>query len=122
MSWLQTTIQTPGAAPLVAEIERLQHELDIANESIDEKLDRLEDAGVGNIKLTNQLEDARARVVSLEEELGRLARREDRRTRRLERLRCSKCRMKVDLRGVLHSHVGDERFVAYDFPRFPCCY
>ena len=69
MSWLQTTIQTPGAAPLVAEIERLQHELDIANESIDEKLDRLEDAGVGNIKLTNQLEDARARVVSLEEEL-----------------------------------------------------
>ena len=122
MSWLQTTIQTPGAAPLVAEIERLQHELDIANESIDEKLDRLEDAGVGSIKLTNQLEDARARVVSLEEELGRLARREDRRTRRLERLRCSKCRMKVDLRGVLHSHAGDERFVTYDFPRFPCCY
>ncbi len=106
-------MQTPAAAPLVAEIERLQQELDKANESIDDKLDRLEDAGSGVIKLTNQLEDARTKIISLEEDIGRIARREDRRTNRLERLRCSKCRMKVDLRGITHSHFGDERYEVF---------
>ena len=109
MSWLQNTMHDATAAPLVAEISRLQHELQLANESIDEKLDRLEDAGVGVVQLTNQLEDARAKIITLEDEVGRLSRREERRTQRLEKLRCQKCRTKVDVRSLQQKHVGDDR-------------
>lgn len=102
----------PTTAPLFAEIERLQQELDHANESIDEKLDRLEDAGVGVVQLTNQLEDTKAKILALENALGHLSRREERRLRRLEKLRCQKCRIRVDLKG-LTSNVGDERYVPW---------
>ncbi|EKM50608.1 uncharacterized protein PHACADRAFT_152721 [Phanerochaete carnosa HHB-10118-sp] len=96
LSWLQTTVHDATAAPLVAEIERLQQELERANEDIDEKIDRLEDAGLGVVSLTKQLEDARERIHALEDEVGRLSRREERRVQRLEKLRCQKCRVKVD--------------------------
>ena len=98
----------PSAAPLFAEIERLQQELDRANEAIDEKLDRLEDAGVGVINLTNQLEEAKAKIVVLESDLGKVTRREERRLRRLEKLRCQKCHIKVDAKAM--NFVGDERY------------
>ncbi|TCD69492.1 hypothetical protein EIP91_007422 [Steccherinum ochraceum] len=107
LSWLQTTMNDPTTAPLFAEIERLQQELDRANHSIDEKLDRLEDAGLGVIGLTKKLEDAKSQIVVLEDEIGRATRREDRRLHRLEKLRCQKCQVKVDLKG-LSSNVGDE--------------
>lgn len=107
LSWLQTTMHDATAAPLVAEIERLQLELERANESIDEKIDRLEDAGHGVISLTKQLEDAREKIVTLEDEVGRLSRREERRVQRLEKLRCQKCRVKVDTRA-LQSRSADE--------------
>ncbi|KAH8103946.1 hypothetical protein BXZ70DRAFT_923662 [Cristinia sonorae] len=107
LSWLHTTMNDPSAAPLFAEIERLQHELDRANQSIDEKLDRLEDAGHGVVGLTKQLEDAKETMVILESDMARLSRREERRLRRLEKLRCQKCRIKVDLKG-LTSSIGDE--------------
>ena len=97
------------SAPLMAEISRLQHELQLANESIDEKLDRLEDAGIGVVSLTNELEDARAKIIALEDEIGRLGRREQRRTQRLEKLRCQKCRMKVDVRALQQRPIGDDR-------------
>ncbi len=97
----------PG--PLLAHIEQLQHELDKANESIDDKLDRLEDAGHGVVSLTNQLQDARDRVISLENEVARLGRREERKNQRLERLRCGKCGVKVDTREFQQRPVGDER-------------
>ena len=61
-------------SPLVAEIERLQQELERANELIDNKLDRLEDAGVDVISLTAQLEDAKAKILALEDEVSRLER------------------------------------------------
>lgn len=101
------------AAPLVAEIERLQQELERANESIDEKIDRLEDAGLGVVSLTKQLEDARGRILVLEDEVGRLSRREERRVQRLEKLRCQKCRVKVDTRS-LQMRSADERCVFGD--------
>ncbi|THH27181.1 hypothetical protein EUX98_g7008 [Antrodiella citrinella] len=107
LSWLQTTINDPTTAPLFQEIERLQQELDRANESIDEKLDRLEDAGLGVVSLTNLLEDAKGRIRTLENQIDRLTRREERQHRRLEKLRCQKCRIKVDLKG-LTSSIGDE--------------
>lgn len=114
MSWLQTTMNDPTVAPLVAELARLQEELDRANESIDDKLDKLEDAGVGVISLTKQLEDAKAKILALEDELSRSSRKEDRRTRRLQRVRCRKCHTKIDLHSLMTKADLDER---YD-PRF----
>ena len=104
----------PSVSPLVSEIARLQCELDRANESIDEKLEQLEDAGFGVVNLTQQLEDARARIATLDDEVARLSRKDDRRTRRLQKMRCSKCRTKVDFRSI----DADERFVLgqYDLP------
>ena len=99
----------PSVAPLVVELARLQQELDRANASIDDKLDRLEDAGFGVVDITKQLEDARNEIVSLEDELARMSRREERRVRRLQRLRCTKCRTKIDMRGLDSTGVGDER-------------
>ncbi|PBK99751.1 hypothetical protein ARMGADRAFT_516895 [Armillaria gallica] len=99
MSWLNS--QTGDAdhivSPLIAEISRLQYELDIANESIDDKLDKLEDAGLGVVGLTQKLEDARARIVALEDEIARLTRKEERRMRYLEKARCRKCLTKFNL-------------------------
>ncbi|KAF9038520.1 hypothetical protein BJ165DRAFT_1352368 [Panaeolus papilionaceus] len=101
MSWLHTTTAgDQSASPLLAEIQRLQRELDQANESIDDKLDKLEDAGMGVVGLTRKLEDARAKIARLEDEIARLTRKEDRRSRRLSRARCQKCYIKVDLRHL----------------------
>ncbi|KAH9927002.1 uncharacterized protein B0H18DRAFT_306413 [Fomitopsis serialis] len=108
LSWLQTTMNDHSAAPLVAEIARLQQELDRANHSIDDKLDQLEDAGLGVVGLTRQLEDARERIVTLEDELARLSRKDGRLQRRLHKVRCLKCRAKVDLRGLVAASAGDE--------------
>ncbi|GJE98540.1 PACT-coil-coil domain-containing protein [Phanerochaete sordida] len=111
LSWLQSTMHDPTAAPLVAEIERLHMELERANESIDEKIDRLEDAGHGVISLTNQLEQAREKILTLEDEVGRLSRREERRVQRLEKLRCQKCRVKVDTRALQSRSVDESVLV-----------
>ncbi|KAH6915818.1 hypothetical protein BKA70DRAFT_1093050 [Coprinopsis sp. MPI-PUGE-AT-0042] len=108
MSWLNSTQHDPTMAPLIAEIQRLQHELDEANESIDDKLDKLEDAGLGVVGLTKKLEDARARISQLEDELARNARKEERAVRRLARARCKECNVKLDLHGL----TGDE---SHDF-------
>ncbi|KAF8630539.1 hypothetical protein AX15_002860 [Amanita polypyramis BW_CC] len=99
LSWLNST-SDPTVSPLVAEINRLQRELDHANESIDDKLDKLQDAGLGVIGLTKKLEDARAQITTLEDEISRLSRREDRLIHRMERIRCHKCRVKVDVRAA----------------------
>ncbi|CDO73312.1 hypothetical protein BN946_scf185008.g74 [Trametes cinnabarina] len=108
LSWLQSTMQDPSVSPLIAELARLQHELDRANASIDDKLYRLEDAGFGAVDLMKQLEDAREHILALEDEIARLCRREERRVRRIERLRCRKCRTKIDMRGLQSADVGDE--------------
>lgn len=86
-------------SPFIAEITRLQRELDRANESIDDKLDKLEDAGLGVVGLTKKLEDARSKISALEDEIARLSRREERRLCRLERTRCQKCHTKVNFLG-----------------------
>jgi hypothetical protein len=106
LSWLSGG-GDPTMSPLVHEISRLQRELDRANGSIDDKLDRLEEAGLGVVGLTRKLEDARCRIVGLEEEIARLSRREDRRVRRLARARCQKCHIKLDFGGLN----DDERLV-----------
>lgn len=54
---------------LLNEIGRLQEELDFANESVDDKLDKLEEAGFGVIDLAKALGEARKRIELLEEQL-----------------------------------------------------
>jgi chromosome segregation ATPase len=107
MSWLNNTVGDTTVEPLIAEIHRLQRALDIANESIDDKVDQLGNNGLGVVGLTKRLEDARAKIVVLEEEIARLSRKEQRRLHRLERARCQKCLTKVDLQSVIRA---DERY------------
>ena len=97
--------------PYLHEIQRLQSELDRANENIDEKLDRLEDAGFGVVGLIQQLEDERAKNAGLKEDIARFGRREDRRLRQMKRIRCTRCHSKVDPTGLSRSG-GDERYVS----------
>ncbi|KAF5351346.1 hypothetical protein D9758_008042 [Tetrapyrgos nigripes] len=111
LSWLNTTMGDHSVSPLVAEISRLQRELDKANESIDDKIDQLEDAGLGIVGMTKNFEDARAKIRALEDEIARLSRKEERRLNRLGRARCQKCRTKVDLRGLIH--VSDDESFFY---------
>ena len=70
-----------------------------ANESIDEKLDKLEEAGAGTVNLTKSLYLAREKITSLERELARLGRRE-RLIKKLQRCRCAKCHMRFDASAV----------------------
>ncbi|KAH7915256.1 hypothetical protein BJ138DRAFT_1055109 [Hygrophoropsis aurantiaca] len=108
LSWLNNTTADPSVSPLLSEIARLQSELDRANESIDDKLDKLEDAGQGVVGLTRSLEDARMQISILENELSKLQRRDERRTRRLEKLRCRKCLVKIDTTSVTKMVDADE--------------
>lgn len=105
-----TTAGDPGAPPLLAEIVRLQTELELANDSIDQKLDELQEAGLDAVELTKNLEDARSNIVSLEHENARLQRREERRLRRLEKLRCQKCFVKIDPSRLQRAYEADERY------------
>ncbi|KAJ4474994.1 hypothetical protein J3R30DRAFT_633332 [Lentinula aciculospora] len=113
MSWLNNTTADPiSGSPLVAEISRLQRELDRANESIDDKLDKLEDAGLGVVGLTKKLEDASFKIRSLEDHIARLSRREERRLRRLRQTRCQKCLTRVDVRSIIHLSEDESLFEA----------
>lgn len=102
MSWLNSTQPDSSLTPLVSEIHRLQGELDRANESIDDKLDRLENAGLDVVSLTQKLEDAKSKISALEDVLACAKRKEERRVRRLARLRCRKCHIKLDLDAIYH--------------------
>ncbi|KAF8159408.1 hypothetical protein B0H34DRAFT_703324 [Crassisporium funariophilum] len=119
ISWLNNTTSDPTVSPLVAEIHRLQSELDRANESIDDKLDKLEDTGMGIVGLTKKLEDARTKIVSLEDEIARLRRREDRRVRRLARARCQKCCIKLDLKYLTQPDESSMEVTKDNLPHEP---
>ena len=57
-------------AALFAEVQRLQGELDLANESIDDKIVKLEEAGMDVVTVTKELRAARAKIISLENQLA----------------------------------------------------
>lgn len=97
MSWLNTTTEA-SQSPLLAEISRLQRELDQANDCIDDKLGKLEDAGLGVVELTKKLGDAHMRIANLEDDVSKLVKREGRHIQRLKRAKCQKCLLKLDLR------------------------
>ncbi|KAF7309931.1 PACT-coil-coil domain-containing protein [Mycena indigotica] len=112
MSWLNATAADGSVSPLLAEIQRLQLELDRANQSIDDKLDKLEDNGLGVVGLTKRLADAKTKIAFLEDEVARLSRREDRRLKRLERARCHKCLVKLKLDNVIQDESSMDAFSA----------
>jgi hypothetical protein len=110
MTWLRSSPSEQSVGPYITEIQRLERELGRANESIDEKLDRLEHAGLGNVELEMRLNDERVRTVALEEDVARLDRREERRLRRLTKAKCPHCRQRVDMRSLNRVAEGDERW------------
>ena len=61
------------------------------------------------VNLTRLVDDGRARIAALEDDITRLSRKDDRRTRRLQKIRCGKCRTKIDVRSI----DADERYVCY---------
>lgn len=87
----------------------MQTELDRANENIDQKLNELEDAGVGVIGLTRSLEDAREQLALSEREIARLKNREERRLHRLQRLRCHRCLVKIETGKLQRIYDADGR-------------
>ena len=105
-SWLNATMNDP-TSPFFSEVARLRQELERANQSIDEKLERIEEAGMDVVSLTRQVEVGRTRIAALEDEADRLSRKDDRRTRRLQKMRCGKCRTKIDARSI----DADERYM-----------
>jgi hypothetical protein len=115
MSWLnQTTFANVGGAegsPYVRQIAALERELAHANESVDDKIDKLEEVGHGVVVLNTKLGDAVTRVGVLENEVARLERREERRTRRMKKVKCLKCGGGLDLSAVFRVGDGDQRYL-----------
>ena len=90
MSWLWNSTAAPGDEHYIAEIQRLQHQLDVANRSIDMKVDQLEEAGLDVVRITNKLDEALERIIALQREINALRLRTD--TRDSERrIKCTKC-------------------------------
>lgn len=85
---------------LRAQLLEVDARLAEANESIDDKLDKLEVAGSGVVTLTKTLYISKEKITSLERELARLGRREERLIKKLQRCRCAKCHMRFDASAV----------------------
>jgi myosin protein heavy chain len=88
------------ADALAARLIEVDARLVEANESIDQKLDKLEAAGTETINLTKNLYLSKEKITSLERELARLGRREERLIKKLQRCRCAKCHMRFDASAV----------------------
>ncbi|ORX39013.1 hypothetical protein BD324DRAFT_618212 [Kockovaella imperatae] len=69
MSWLQTTIGDANESVLLAQMEYLQKELDVANGHLDANFSRLEAAGLNGLNLAERLASAQDRIAELEAEL-----------------------------------------------------
>ena len=118
-------IEATGDAPagrLLYEIQHLQRELNIANQSVDDKLDKLEEAGLDMVGLTNALESARQRILSLEKEMcmlnsadnisGRHVDLQKSYDNKLHRLELQDKELQ-DLRDIVSSHSNDMRDMHY---------
>ncbi|GMK59329.1 hypothetical protein CspeluHIS016_0703440 [Cutaneotrichosporon spelunceum] len=62
LSWLQSTMENSNESMLRAELEHLQIELDAANSQLDKNFDRLEEAGLGTVRLAQELAAAKAKL------------------------------------------------------------
>ncbi|KAI0036219.1 hypothetical protein K488DRAFT_82325 [Vararia minispora EC-137] len=112
LTWLHpSTSSEKSLSDYLAKIRDLQVQLDQANEDIDEKLDRLNNVNFEGVMLRQQLADERAKTLSLEDDLARQARRDERRMRRLEKARCTQCHAKIDLRSLNSTAIDNESSV-----------
>lgn len=66
---------------------------------------------MGIVGLTEKLEDAKTRTATLEDEIGRLVRRDERRVRKLERVKCFECGVKVDVSRIIGNNDSERRYV-----------
>lgn len=73
LSWLQSTIDDSNESILRAQVEHLLQELDVANTQLDKNFDRLEDAGLGAVRLAELLAAANGKIAKFEEERTLLA-------------------------------------------------
>lgn len=105
MHGLNRRLQEENEA-LLARLRNLEPEK--KNESIDDKLDKLEDAGLGVVGFNKKLEDARSKISRLDDEIARLPRKEEWYMRRFSLMGCQKCNIKVGLRKLTRL---DERYV-----------
>ncbi|KAG8713310.1 hypothetical protein FRC09_018855 [Ceratobasidium sp. 395] len=71
-----------------------------ANESIDDKLDKLEKASANAVTLSKSLYIAKEKITSLEREIAHVGRREERLVKKLQRCRCTKCHMRFDASAI----------------------
>ncbi|KAG8721405.1 hypothetical protein FRC08_013359 [Ceratobasidium sp. 394] len=101
-SWMNQSTMHGLADPeaIQARVAEVDARLAEANESIDDKLDRLEKASAGNVVLSKNLYLAKEKITSLEREVAHLGRREERLVKRLQRCRCAKCHMRFDASAV----------------------
>ncbi|CAE6401194.1 unnamed protein product [Rhizoctonia solani] len=120
-SWMnQTTMHALGDADaLAARLIEVDARLVEANESIDQKLDKLEAAGTETINLTKNLYLSKEKITSLERELARLGRREERLIKKLQRCRCAKCHMRFDASAVAQWAEVTSHSIVDDLPTEP---
>ncbi|QRW02977.1 centrosomal targeting protein [Ceratobasidium sp. AG-Ba] len=102
-SWLNQSTMHGLTDPeaIHARLMEVDARLAEANESIDDKLDKLEKAGAGTVSLTTNLHVAKEKITSLERELAHLGRREERLIKKLQRCRCAKCHMRFDASAIV---------------------
>ncbi|KAG9100904.1 hypothetical protein FRC06_003550 [Ceratobasidium sp. 370] len=101
-SWMNQSTMHGFADPEVIQAQMLElgARLAEANESIDDKLDRLEKAGAGAVTSSKDLYLTKEKITSLEREVAHLGRREERLIKKLQRCRCTKCHMRFDASAV----------------------
>lgn len=74
---------------MAAEVERLQRDLDCVNASIDNKVEKLEDAGLNVYELSERLNKAIDKIAALQRDINDLDRRQEGNTGHV--LECAKC-------------------------------
>ncbi|KAG8745658.1 hypothetical protein FRC10_007355 [Ceratobasidium sp. 414] len=101
-SWMNQSTMHGFADPeaIHARLLEVNARLAEANESIDDKLDRLEKASADTVASRKNLYLAKEKITSLEREVAHLGRREERLVKKLQRCRCAKCHMRFDASAV----------------------
>ncbi|KAG9121508.1 hypothetical protein FRC07_002496 [Ceratobasidium sp. 392] len=101
-SWMNQSTMHGLADPeaIQARLLEVDARLAEANESIDDKLDKLERASANTVTLSKNLYIAREKITSLEREIAHVGRREERLVKKLQRCRCAKCHMRFDASAI----------------------
>ncbi|KAG8927962.1 hypothetical protein FRC02_007546 [Tulasnella sp. 418] len=102
----QTTISMSGISPILSQLEKMQNELVQAYDKVDDKMDKLQQAGRETMKLKVTVSDLEGKLTSLESEVEILKGKEDRLKERLTRWRCRTCGERGDVSRYLGASVS----------------